>query len=257
MEREQLESLIIDYIDNKLNNVDRQKVETELMRNAEAYKLYEELKEVLHVMEKTSAIEPGQKAKAGFAQALNEEIASQQRGKLFFFSPALYRVAAAVTLLVLGVGIGYWISKHNEQREELIAIKTEMQQTKMLMMRMLNNDQSASQRIQGVNVANRMVKADDEIVKALVNTMNEDPSSNVRLAALDALSKFTNDIDVRDALARSLSKQNDPVVQIALIQLLVKMKEKGVIEDLKRIVDDAETMKAVKDEAYSGIMKLS
>jgi hypothetical protein len=29
------------------------------------------------------------------------------------------------------------------------------------------------------------------------------------------------------------------------------------VNDLQRIVDDQETMKAVKDEAYSGIMKLS
>lgn len=256
MDREQLESLIIDYIDNKLNNVDRQKIEAELMRNADAYKLYEELKEVLLVMDKMPSIEPKQQTQTKFAQALGEELASQ-RGKFVLFTPAFYRIAAAVTLLVLGAGVGYWISKQHEQREELLAIKNEMKQTKMLMMQMLDNDQSASQRIQGVNVANRMAKADDEIVKALVNTMNTDPNSNVRLAALDALSKFTDDASVRDALTRSLSKQNDPVVQIALIQLLVKMKEKSVVNDLKRIVDDAETMKAVKDEAYSGIMKLS
>ncbi len=47
------------------------------------------------------------------------------------------------------------------------------------------------------------------------------------------------------------------MVQIALIQLFVQMKEKGVVDDLQRIVDDSRTTKAVKDEAYSGILKLS
>ena len=47
------------------------------------------------------------------------------------------------------------------------------------------------------------------------------------------------------------------MVQIALIQLMVKMKEKSVVNDLKKIVDDSESMKAVKDEAYSGILILS
>jgi HEAT repeat protein len=125
------------------------------------------------------------------------------------------------------------------------------------MMAMLQNGQSASQRIQGVNVALSMNKADDEIVSALVKTMNEDPNSNVRLAALDALSKFSDDAAVRKALVTSLPKQKDPVVQISLIQLLVKMKEKGVVNDLRKIVDDEKTMQAVKDEAYSGILRLS
>jgi HEAT repeat protein len=87
--------------------------------------------------------------------------------------------------------------------------------------------------------------------------MNEDPNSNVRLAAMDALGKFSNEATVRTALIQSLSTQKDPIVQIALIQLLVKMKEKGVVKQLEQMTKDASTMKAVKDEAYSGILKLS
>jgi HEAT repeat protein len=166
-----------------------------------------------------------------------------------------------VALLVIGGGIGFFISKQNDKRLEEIAQQMKenqllMEQTRE-MMAMMTNDQSASQRIQGVNVAMQLEKPADEIVKALVKTMNEDPSSNVRLAALDALSKFIAEEGVRKELIGSLSKQKDPVVQIALIQLMVKMKEKGVVNDLKRIVDDAKTMQAVKDEAYSGILRLS
>ena len=87
--------------------------------------------------------------------------------------------------------------------------------------------------------------------------MNEDPNSNVRLAAMEALGKFSNEVRVRNALIQSLSTQKDPVVQIALIQLLVKMKEKSVVGQLEQMTKDATTMKAVKDEAYSGILKLS
>jgi HEAT repeat protein len=125
-----------------------------------------------------------------------------------------------------------------------------------MMMAMMDNNQSASQRIQGVNVA-LTIKADDEVVKALAKRMNEDANTNVRLAALDALSKFHQEPGVRRILIDALSTQKDPMVQIALIQLMVKMKETGIVNDLKRIVDDEESMKAVKDEAYSGLLKLS
>ena len=129
--------------------------------------------------------------------------------------------------------------------------------TKAMMIALLENQQSASQRLQGVNVALTINNADDEVVKALAKRMNEDPNTNVRLAAMEALSKFHTEPLVRKVLLDALSSQKDPVVQIALIQLMVKMKEKSVVDDLKKIVEDNETMKAVKDEAYSGILELS
>jgi HEAT repeat protein len=257
MEKEKLESLIIDYIDNKLNTVDRQAAEKILTTNADAYKLYEELKEVIHVIDKASRFEPTSKLQTGFDEMLRNEMAASRETKTIFFQPAFYRVAAAVALVVIGAGLGFWISKQHQHNQEMAAIRQQMEETKHMMISLMENQNSASQRIQGVNVALGIMKADNDIVRALVRTMNEDPNSNVRLAAMEALSKFTADPVARRALVQSLSTQKDPVVQIALIQLMVKLKETEVIKDLQRIVDDNETMKAVKDEAYSGILKLS
>jgi hypothetical protein len=257
MEKEKLESLIIDYIDDRLDPSERQIVERELTSNADSYKLYAELKEVMDVMERAAKLEPSAGLRHSFDQMLGREIKAVKKTKIVFFNPALYRVAAAVALLVLGGSIGFWISKHNAQEERLLAIENEMRQTKLKMMAMLENEQSPSQRIMGVNVAVGIDKADKEIVNALLKAMNEDPNSNVRLAALEALSNFSDDVLVKRELVASLAKQTDPIVQIALIQLMVKMREKSVVKDLQRIIDDSGSMKAVKDEAYSGILKLS
>jgi HEAT repeat protein len=108
-----------------------------------------------------------------------------------------------------------------------------------------------------VNVAMDLTKADEEIVRVLFKTLHSDPNTNVRLAALEALYKFQHDTSIRKGLIDALSKQSDPMVQIRLIQLMVDMKEKTVVDDLQKMIDDAGTMKAVKDEAYSGILKLS
>jgi hypothetical protein len=264
MEREKLESLIIDYIDNKLNSVDRRVVEQELVENPEAYKLYEELKEVINVIERTAPLDPSAGLKTGFEKVLQEEIASTPRGRAIQFHPSFYRAAAAVALIVLSGAIGFWISRGYYQNERLAAVEKQMdstrrqlEDTKQAMMAMLDNNQSASQRLRGVNVALEFKSADADIVNALFSTMNADPNTNVRLAALEALEKFQADPAVRKGLIAALSSQRDPMVQIALIQLLVRMKEKGVVDDLKRITNDARTIKAVKDEAYSGILKLS
>jgi hypothetical protein len=264
MEKEKLEGLIIDYIDDRLNAVDKHVVEQELIHNKEARKMYEELKEVMAAMDQSAPLVPSPALKTNFERNLHEAVSNSPQSKSVFFTPSFYRVAAAIALVVISGGIGFWMSKNNEQQRKLAEIEKQVEatrkqlaDTKEAMMGMLDNTQSASQRIKGVNVAMEMQKADTEIVRALFNTLYTDPNTNVRLAALDALSKFHEDPEVRMGLIQSLSKQTDPMVQIRLIQLMVDMKEKDVVQDLQKLVNDAATMKAVKDEAYSGILKLS
>ncbi len=257
MDKETLESRIIDYIDGKGTVEERALIESELAHNKKSYELYEQLREVLHTMDKAKSLSPSGKLKMEFEKALQIEIAAQRKTKTVIFTPLFYRAAAAVLLVMAGVAIGNWISNNQQQAKEMAELKQQVEENRRVMLTMMENQQSASQRMQGLSVAYEMDKPDDEIVKVLVKTMNEDPNSNVRLAAMDALGKFSNETNVRGALIQSLSSQKDPVVQIALIQLLVKMKEKGVVKQLEEMTRDASTMKAVKDEAYSGILKLS
>jgi hypothetical protein len=257
MDKEKLEWLIIDYIDGKLGAEDKAVIERKLKEDADAFKLYEQFREVMQVMDRSSKLEPSLKLKKNFDQLLKAEMAESKSAKTIFFSPAVYRVAAAIALVMFGIAIGYWFNKNQQREQELADIKREMKEMRSVMMAKLDNQQSASQRMIAVAEVMELEKPDDEIVKALVKTMNEDGNTNVRLAALDALSHFQTDPQVRRELVKALAKQKDPVVQIALIQLMVKMKEKGAVEDLKKIVNDDKNIDAVKDEAYSGLLKLS
>jgi anti-sigma factor RsiW len=257
MEREKLETLLIDYIDGTLTEADRLVVERELETNEASRKLYEQLKEVIMAMEDAPGIQPSSSLKNSFDNMLSNEIASANKSKQVFLTPNFWRVAASVLLLVVGGGVGYWVSKYQRQQEDIRELQAQLNATKDRMMSMMGNDLSASQRLQGVNVALTIKKADDDVVNALVKALNEDPNTNVRLAALEALSNFKHETSVRKELIQSLAKQKDPIVQINLIQLMVQMKEKKVVDDLQRIIDDEQTIKPVKDEAYSGILKLS
>ncbi len=253
MEKEKIEDLLIDYIDGKLSEADKLLVEKELTQNEETYKLYDQLKEVMRLIDKSSKFEPSSKLKAGFDSVLKNELKTAKETKTIFFQPSFYRVAAAVTLLIVGGGIVFLI---NQQQTELAHMREEVKQTKLMLMAMLDNQQSASQRVLGANVAYKMEKTDDEIINALVKAMNEDSNSNVRLAALDALRKFYQQEDVRKTLIASMATQKDPVVQIALIRLLAEMKEKEIIKELQRITTDEEELPAVKDEAHAALHQL-
>jgi len=264
MEKEKLESLLIDYIDGNLNDTGRAMVEKELQNESTA-KLYDQLKEVLDLMDNSKAKVPGVSLKLNFEKALQAEVSksnqwsvsTQTTGKQIFFQPWVLRVAAAIVLVTVGIVIGDKINTNRQHEKELANLKKEVEDNKRMMLAMLENRQSASQRVMGASVAYELPKADDEIVNALSKTLNEDPNTNVRLAALEALGKFYQQEHVRKTLITSLTTQKDPVVQIALIRLLVQMKEKQIVNELQKITRDGQMMKAVKDEAHSGILRLS
>ncbi len=258
MEKEKLETLLIDYIDGNLTESEIHWVENELNVNEDVRKQYEQLREVLQTMQSSSVPEPSPALKSRFEESLLAEINQSKRGRRVFFQPSYYRAAAAVALMVMGGGIGFWISSQQRQAAELEAMRKEMENTKQQLMAMLDNQNSASQRVLGATVAyNDVEKADDEIVAALIHAMNEDQNTNVRIAALEALGKFHHQPHVRKALIASLNTQKDPLVQIALIRLMVEMNEKNIIEELEKITNDEGTLPAVKDEARAGIFKLS
>ncbi|MCU0368888.1 MAG: hypothetical protein MUF39_08665, partial [Cyclobacteriaceae bacterium] len=187
MDKETLESKIIDYIDGRMNDLERSEMEREFSQNQAAFALYEQLKVVIQTMDHIQPLEPSGKLKAQFEQFLQKEIQADKKTKTIFFSPMVYRAAAALLFVLAGVAIGNWINKNKEQEKQIAELKQQVDENRKMMMAMLNNQQSASQRMVGLSVAFEMDKPDDEIVLVLVKTMNEDPNSNVRLAAMDAL----------------------------------------------------------------------
>lgn len=127
---------------------------------------------------------------------------------------------------------------------------------KQVLFAKLNDMESTSQRLKAAAAFDRITNTDHDIVDALVKTMNTDPSTNVRLAALDALGKFSKETYVKKKLLAALGKQTDPMVQISLIELLTRMRESSILQELDKLVNDGNTMDAVKDRAYSSIFKL-
>lgn len=257
MEKEKLESRLIDYIDGRLSHSEQTEVEKLISENRDVRQLLGELKEILGLIENSIDIPELPGHTLMFESNLKEMVEAKPLSKVISLRSAVYKVAAAVALVMVGVAGGLWINRSNQQAQELAALRKEMTETKQLMMTMLANGQSASQRMQGVNVALTISKMDDDVVRALTEAMRTDPNTNVRLAALEALSKFIDEPQVRKILTSSLREQTDSMVQIALIQLLVQMKEKSVVNDLEKIINDETNIQAVKDEAYTGILKLS
>ena len=95
-----------------------------------------------------------------------------------------------------------------------------------------------------------------EVLAALLTAVNHDPNVNVRLAAVDALRKFAGSPEVRNTLDQTLAGQDSPLVQIALIDLIVDVRDKGAAPSLLALERSPAANKDVKARAVWGLAHL-
>jgi HEAT repeats len=122
--------------------------------------------------------------------------------------------------------------------------------------RALIGQSSAGERLKGVALVSHVRQPDDSVLTGLLDLVDNDPNVNVRLSAVDALYLFSAHPQIREGLTRSLGRQTAPVVQIAIIDLVVAIREKQAAEALKKLVDDQGVRPEVRQRARSGIEKL-
>jgi len=172
------------------------------------------------------------------------------------------RVAAGFILLLIGFSAGQFLRDHNgASSSEVAALHDEVQQMKQALMYSGNYSQvSAGERLSAVNLSEKIPannqKLDQEITEILIHTMNNDKSVNVRMAAADALFRFRNDPLIQKALVNSLSEQEDPQMQITLINMLVQIKAKGALNEMNKLLVNSDTREVVKQQLKAGIAEL-
>jgi hypothetical protein len=79
---------------------------------------------------------------------------------------------------------------------------------------------------------------------------------NVRLSAVDALQKYVANQETGKALVAGLATQDSPLVQIALIDMLVQANDASVAPALRKMLADEQTNPSVKQRAEWGLRKL-
>lgn len=114
----------------------------------------------------------------------------------------------------------------------------------------LKDSTSASTRLAAILKIQNSGVINYDIIDNLSKTLNADGNSNVRLAALNLMSKYAQDSYVANAFLQSLVNQKDPLVQLGLIELLKHTNNPKLDDKLYALANDPTTFEAVKDEAY-------
>jgi hypothetical protein len=167
-----------------------------------------------------------------------------------------WQLAAAIALLGIGLGIGYVVRGNGQPPGEVSQLREEVANMRQLVALSLMQQQSASDRLRGVSYAYRAEPSDREVLGALVTAVNHDANVNVRLAAVDALRRFSASPETGRAALQSLSRQTTPIVQAALIDLLVDLKDPEAAPELRRLSGNETANEGVRQRAQWALEKL-
>ena len=264
---------LIDYLDQGLDPATAATIRQHLETCAACSREMQELKELLTTMKDSPREMPPPALRESFDTMLQSELnmlttaniiqefpaEERPRKKLLPFSSPVWKVAAAAILLAGGIGIGAALRTKPETvstADQLSALRKEVKEMKEQVLFSLIDDESASQRIKAVSYAEGMASPDQQVIDALMNTLNYDKNVNVRLASLYSLARFSDRKPVRDSLVASLSRQTEPIIQVVLINLLTEKRETRAIAPIKDILTNKKTLKEVRDAAQRSLKVL-
>jgi hypothetical protein len=186
----------------------------------------------------------------------HEEVFPRWREWLTFRRPA-FAASFSAALLLAGLGLGWALSGSRATSVRLADLRTEVQDMRQTMALSLLDQPSATDRLQGISYSTEVRNPKPKTLEALVETLDTDSNPNVRLAAVEALYLFRNQPGIKDSLVRSLAIQDSPIVQVALIDLLVEIRDERAAAALEALIKSEKINPDVKKLAEQGIRQLT
>src|SRR5262247_540544 len=174
----------------------------------------------------------------------------------------LLQFGFSLGLLILGVVVGRQVYSSSTvpsitpPNTEVAELRSELTQMRQMVALSLMQQQSASDRLKGVNWSYQLQQPGGEVLTALLDTLMHDPNVNVRLATVDALRQFGDQPVVRRGVVEAMSREESPMVQVALIDLAVDLREKESITRLRQLTDDQKINQTVRERAQKGLAEL-
>lgn len=262
-----------DWLSDELSPADRTALDAHLAHCPACQRELAAFQRVWQGLGQVPTPEPGPQVQTRFYAMLDDMVAAektrQQSGWKGFFeklnraaTPAwASRLAYSLLLLGLGVGAGYWIQERKTPdvayQRQIDALSAQVEDMRQTMMLSLLENPSATERLRAVGFTKEINGVDGKVIDALLTTLNNDPNVNVRLVTLEALADLARDARVREGLVQSLTRQESPLVQVALADVMVRLQEKRSLKPLRQMLRQPGINDLVKSKLEQTIKELS
>lgn len=265
MTSEEFRQWIPEYLAGRLSASETSLFEAQLSVNAELQFELEELRATWRGLGLIPGAQPSAAMRARFYQRLNDVQSGRSpvaRGTFAWWKPGLSGLVRQITIVLALFCLGMYVGRVSvgsgpASSAEAVRLQAQIQGLRQTVALSLLDRQSPASRLEGVSWGSQVTHPDRDLLSALIATLEHDSNTNVRLAALDALEKFSDEPAVRQAMVNSLGNQDSPLVQIALIDALVHIREKTATGEFKKLSTEPDANVAVRQRAQWALHTLS
>lgn len=272
MNCEHVKEQLVDYLSRQLSDAEQAALTAHL---ADCANCREELQATQRVWQTLGAVptpEPGEHVRpefyamlAGFKQEVKATPDYSLHGlwqwwlNLEIPRPIL-RAVYSLCLISVGLIGGYWLNNKpaaaTSEQQQLATLAAQVTQMRQVMVLSLIDNPSATERLRAVGYTKDLSAPNAKVVSALLSTLDHDPNVNVRLATLEALAPLADDPTVRLGLVHSLPKQDSPMVQAALADVMVQLQERRSVQPLRRLLEQPGLDESVKSKIEQSIQTI-
>ena len=264
-----------DVLDGRLAAADTAEVRAHLASCPDCQREYSALAQTLAALDTLPAARPGPALRKNFYAMLEEEknsaasVAAATARHRHQTRASLWRwILTPATAAVLALG-GFLLGTRfatptpaaapgpDPATARLIAdLQARVESVGQLVGMSLLQQRSTSERLQNVLATLDKKNPDQKMISDLIGSLALDPSTNVRLSALDALYPHANQPIVRSGVLATLPREQNPLVQVAMIDFLVAARDRDAAPEFERIIRNDTIDQQVRDAAKRGLAQL-
>jgi anti-sigma factor RsiW len=263
-----------ELLDARLAENDTSAVRAHLASCPDCQREYSSLAQTLTALDKLPVPQPGPRLRANFYAMLEEEknsAASIQAAVTRRHRAArrsLWRwILSPVAALALTLG-GFYLGQRSApvpaptpvddsaMKRELAELRSKVDSVGQLVGYSLLQQRSTSERLQTVLATLDVKNPNEKTLGNLIGALALDPSVNVRLSALDALYPHAEQQLVRAGVLASLPREQNAMVQVAMIDFLVAARDRDATSELEKLARNESIDRVVRDAAKRGLAQL-
>ena len=245
MKRQNHKEMLSDLVNNSISPEEEKELIAHLIKSGVSPEEIESFLTINRLMEESESAEPTERMDKIFyamiedekrKNLIGEQDTEMKRSSLFSIILPGLRIAAGITLFLLGWFASGWLGNSGTSSGQITNLTGEVKQLKETLVLTMMQQSSPIERVKAVNMVDDFESVDNQMIKSLIGVLNNDSNDNVRLLALDALVKYSSNPLVRNNLVQSISLQTSPMLQYRLAQIMLSLKEKRAVPEFQKML---------------------